>query len=150
MPIWTWGWPAPTTVSPSDISILCKEKKKKKRKYFVIKTVQFQHSNFFKVDKIIYNSISDTCSIVIVHKLHMIWFVFEQKLCSNSTKCLVNVLKAAAFTASFSQCDVIESCVEILASMLNRVTKFKLIKLWQYMSLIEHWGNTRYGDICHT
>ncbi len=48
-------------------------------------------------------------------------------------KCQVNKLNMAAFTASFSPRNIIESCIEILASMLNKPAKFKLIKLWQHM-----------------
>ncbi len=77
----------------------------------------------------IYKSISDTCSIIFVLKFPIKWSVFEQKHHSNSTKCPVNKLKVTAFTASFSPRDIIESCVEILASMLNRPAKFKPIKL---------------------
>ncbi len=83
--------------------------------YFVIETLLFQHSNFSKVDKMIYNSISDTCLIVFAPKLTIKWSVFEPKHCSNSTKCPVNKLKVAAFTASFLQRDVIESCVALIA-----------------------------------
>ncbi len=86
---------------------------------FVIKAVRFQHSNFSKFDKMIYNSISDTCTVVFAPELPVKWYVFEQKHHSNSTKCPVNKLKAGALTASFSPCDIIENCVDILASILK-------------------------------
>ncbi len=71
------------------------------------------------------------------------------KHCSNFTKCTVNKLKAAAFIASFSPCDIIESCVDILVSMLNKPAKFKLIKLRQLMLPIAHRDSPSYGEICH-
>ncbi len=49
---------------------------------------------------------------------------FSKNIVQTLQKCLVNKLKAAAFTASFSACDIIESCVEIIVSTLNRPTKF--------------------------
>ncbi len=93
----------------------------------------------------IYISISDTCSIVLLVK----WSVFEQKHRSNSTKCPVNKLKVATLTASFSPHDVIERCVEILVIMLNRLAKFYLIKPQRNMLRIAQRDGTRHGDICH-
>ncbi len=43
---------------------------------------------------------SDTCLIVFPPKLPVKWSVSEQQLGSTSTKCLVNILKVAAFTDS--------------------------------------------------
>ncbi len=73
--------------------------------------------------------------------------VFKQKHRSNSTKCLVNKLKAAIFTASFSLHDVIESCVKILVVVLDRPVKFKLITLCRHMLRLAHTDSTRYIDI---
>ncbi len=64
-------------------------------------------------------------------------------------KCLVIILKMAAFTASFSMCDVMENCVKITVIMFCMPTKFKLIKLLRHMSPIAYGDITRYGDICH-
>ncbi len=112
----------------------------------------------------IYNSISDTCSIVFVLKLPIKWSVFDQKHRSNSTKCPVNKLKATLFTASFSPCDIIESCVEILASISEQAREIqtdktreayvtdstqKQDKLSQHVLPIAQRGRTSYGNICH-
>ncbi len=99
---------------------------------------------FLKLIKL-YKITSDRCLIVFARKMVR----FCAKHHSNSTKCLVNKLKVPAFTSSFSSRDVIESCLEILASILNRPAKFKLIKLRWHMSLKAHRESTRYGDICH-
>ncbi len=89
----------------------------------------FIRSNFSKVDK---NDIQfhlgymlDCICIQYCPKIVRFWSKSSFKL----QKCPVNKLKVVAFTASFSPHDVIESCVEIFASMLNSPTKFKLIKL---------------------
>ncbi len=39
-------------------------------------------------------------------------------------------IESDTIQASFSQCDVLENCVEINADVLVRPTKFKLIKRW--------------------
>ncbi len=46
----------------------------------------FHCSSFSKVAKIIYNSILDVCSIVVVHNLTVQWLKVDQKLCGNFTK----------------------------------------------------------------
>ncbi len=43
---------------------------------FCIKNSRFQHSNFSKLDKMIYNSMSDTCSIIFVPKMGVKWYFF--------------------------------------------------------------------------
>ncbi len=60
-----WGWPC---------TYFCFT-----RWYFMIKTVQFQHSNICKVDKMIYNSISDICPMVFAPKLSVKWSFFWAK-----------------------------------------------------------------------
>ncbi len=125
------GTTAPDTVSPANISWL-----------------KLSHYSFHTFLKLInWHTIPSQIRARLA-KLPVKWSVFEQKHHSNFTKCLVNKLKAAAFTASFLLCDVIESCVEILVVVLNRPAKFKLIKLWRLMSLISHRDRPSYGDIC--
>ncbi len=76
----------------------------------------------------LYNSTSHTCSIVLAPQLPVKWYVFDQKHCTNSKKYPLNILKVTAFKESFSLCNVMVNCVEIITSMLSRPAKFKLIK----------------------
>ncbi len=112
--------------------------------YFVIKTVWFQRSKFSKVNKIIYNSISDTCLIVFVPKLPIKWSVFEQKTSFKLHKVSGKQIESGSIHS------LILAAWRHRKSMLNKPTKFKLIKLRQHMSLIVHRNSMMYGDICHS
>ncbi len=121
LPIWSIGDDrAPNTVSPATILWL-----------------KLSNSNFQSFLKLIkwYTIPSQ------IHARSQI-----QKHHSNFTKCPVNKLIVAAFTASFSLRDIIESCVEILL-VLYRFAKFKLIKIAHrdspsHMSPIAHRDRT--------
>ncbi len=54
--------------------------------HFVIKSIQFQCSKFSKVAKMIYNSILNACSVVLVLNLAKQSLIFDHKLCANVTK----------------------------------------------------------------
>ncbi len=61
-----------------------------------------------------------------------------------------DIEKVIASKDSFSLHDAIENCVEIIATMLSRPAKFKLVKLGQHMSAIAYRYSTKYGEIWHS
>lgn len=110
---------------------------------FFIKTIQFQHSNLSKFDKVIYNSISYTHSIVFASKLSQNSQILSNKQRTKSTKCPIINLKVACVQCIIIAGDIKENCVDSSA-------KFKLINPEWHMSLTTHTDRTMHVDwSCH-
>ncbi len=97
---------------------------------FVIKNVRFHCSQFSKVAKMIYNSISDACMIIFVSNLAIQSLEFGQKLHANFTK--TSHIFHNGCMALTSLC-----CIQDLYAVVQKVGQFKMTFFWyQFMNLI--------------